>query len=82
MGGEGMETGSASPDPFRPTAGEWEAVTIDLGAFDGVDNLTIALVNKSGWGNRLYLDNIELSSSGGRLQRLRSGSRQQQHHLF
>ncbi|MEM9921450.1 MAG: M43 family zinc metalloprotease, partial [Bacteroidota bacterium] len=62
-GAEGLETGTATPQAYSPTASEWRTQTVDLSAYNNVPNLTIALVNKSGWGNRLFLDNIAVTSS-------------------
>ncbi len=60
-GNTGLATASATTNMFTPSSSEWRTETIDLSAFDGMDNLTLAFVNKSGYGNRLFLDNINVT---------------------
>lgn len=62
-GGTALSTAPATQSPFVPTASQWREETINLSAFDGMDDVTIAFLNLSGWGNRLYLDNIRLGQS-------------------
>ncbi|MEM9821907.1 MAG: T9SS type A sorting domain-containing protein [Bacteroidota bacterium] len=60
-GGAALATASATNVRFIPTDNEWKTITIDLSAFDGMDDVSIAFVNFSGWGNQLFLDNIQLT---------------------
>ena len=46
---------------FTPTAAQWRTETIDLSAYNGFSDFSVAFVNKSGYGNRLFLDNINIS---------------------
>ncbi|MFQ5448536.1 MAG: SprB repeat-containing protein, partial [Saprospiraceae bacterium] len=62
-GGETLATAPPTQDPFVPAASQWRTETIDLSSFDSVTDLTLAFVNLSGWGNRLYLDNIRLGQA-------------------
>lgn len=62
QGGEVLETGTARGNPFTPTANEWQNKSIDLSVFAGQPNVAIAFVNKSGWGNNIYLDNININT--------------------
>ena len=59
-GNVGMATAPATTAPFVPQASQWRTEEIDLSAFDNEDNLSIAFINFSGFGNKLYLDNINI----------------------
>lgn len=59
-GGFQLATAPASDSLFTPTATQWRTETVDLSAYDGMEDVTIALVNVSRWGNRMFLDNIRL----------------------
>ncbi|RMF27150.1 MAG: hypothetical protein D6765_07930, partial [Bacteroidetes bacterium] len=61
-GGEQLATAPSTTDPFTPTDNQWRTETIDLSAFDGAHDVIFAFVNLSSWGNRLFLDNIEVSA--------------------
>ncbi|MCC6725713.1 MAG: T9SS type A sorting domain-containing protein [Saprospiraceae bacterium] len=62
-GGVELSTAPTTTSEFTPTAAQWRTETIDLSAFDGMSDVTIALVNKSAFGNRLFLDNIGIGRS-------------------
>ncbi len=50
-------------DAFVPAdCSEWANVTLDLSAYDG-DQITLRFTNLGGWGNWLYLDNINLDGT-------------------
>ncbi|GEM_PF-1643125 len=57
-GGMNLATAPITTDPFTPTASQWRTEIVDLSAYDGVSDVTIALVNLSAFGNRLFIDNI------------------------
>ncbi len=59
-GGDQLSTAPWTEEPFVPTATQWRTETIDLSAYDGMDDVAVAFVNVSRWGNRIYLDNIQL----------------------
>ncbi len=59
LSGGQTSTGSWSPD----AAGDWENETIDLNNYLG-NNITLRFVNITGYGNNLYLDNINVAVSG------------------
>jgi pregnancy-associated plasma protein-A/SprB-like repeat protein/type IX secretion system substrate protein len=61
-GNTGLATAPATTSLFTPTANQWTTHTIDLSVFDNTPNLTIAFLNISGWGNRLFIDNINISA--------------------
>ncbi len=62
-GGATLETGTATGSPFTPSPNEWENRTINLNNYDGQSSVSIAFVNISGWGNRLFLDNINITGA-------------------
>lgn len=46
---------------FVPTTAQWRTETIDLTSFVGQGNVIIAFKNLSGYGNNLYVDNINVT---------------------
>ena len=58
----GTELSTAPPhfQPFTPVANEWRTESVDLSAYDGNPDVTLAFVNFFGGGNRMFLDNIKL----------------------
>ena len=62
-GGSALSTAPPTQEPFVPLPGQWREETVDLSAYDGMEDVTLAFLNLSGWGNRLYLDNIRLGQS-------------------
>ncbi len=64
-GGEELSTAPPVAFAFTPTATQWRTETVDLSAYDGVDNLSITFVNFSEWGNRLFIDNINIGTGCG-----------------
>lgn len=68
-GGSSLSTtGTYSSSGFTPTATQWRTETVDLGTLGsqifgtGKDHVVIAFQNKSGYGNYLYLDNIQITA--------------------
>ena len=60
-GGDDLATAPDNQDNFVPSGdSEWVTERIPLQEFNGYSNVHIALVNISGWGNNLYLDNISI----------------------
>ena len=59
-GNIGMATAPAIPDLFIPTPSQWRNEVIDLSAYDGYSNVSIAFVNIAGYGNVIYLDDIKI----------------------
>lgn len=56
---------STAPDntgAFVPTATQWRTESINLNSYAGQSALKIAFENKSGWGQLLYIDNINITS--------------------
>ena len=60
-GGADLETGTATGSAFTPTSDEWGNINVDLTSYDNQSNVSLAFVNASGWGNRLFLDNINIA---------------------
>ena len=48
---------------FTPTTAQWRLETIDLTSYVGEANVIIAFKNIAAYGNRLFIDNINLSGS-------------------
>ena len=50
---------------FAPTNSQWRKETIDLTAYNGLSGVQICFINISGSSNLLFLDNINMTTSGG-----------------
>ena len=61
-GGDDLSTAPATTDAFVPTTTEWRSETVDLSNFVGQSDVSFAFVNLSGWGNRIFLDNISIGA--------------------
>lgn len=55
---------TATTTAFTPTASQWRNETVDLTPYIGNTNLTIAFRGISGYGNNVYIDNINLTGAG------------------
>lgn len=65
-GYETMATAGEQGSAWTPSsASDWKTVTVDLNDFNGNSNVKFRFHGKSGWGNNLYLDNINLTSTIG-----------------
>ncbi len=62
-GGTVLATAPATIGQFIPSAGQWKNVSLDLSAYDGQPTVSFSFDNLSGWGNFLYLDNINVTTS-------------------
>jgi len=65
---KGSTTLTTSPNTFNsftPTSTQWRKETINLSAYNGQGAVQIAFVNISGNSNFIYLDNINVSTTGG-----------------
>ncbi len=60
-GNTGMATAPATTGLFTPGSDEWRTETIDLSVFNNTENITFAFINLSGFGNKIYLDNINVT---------------------
>ena len=61
-GGTDLATSPDNQSAFIPTNDQWRTDSVDLSAYLGQTNLQVAFRNKGGWGNNIYLDNINLGS--------------------
>lgn len=62
--GATLATTTATTSAFTPTSTQWRNETVDLTPYVGNNNLHIAFRATSGYGNNVYLDNINLSGAG------------------
>lgn len=53
---------------FTPTAAQWRQETVDLTSFVGQSNVIIAFKNMAAYGNRLFIDNINLTGTAVQTQ--------------
>lgn len=56
-----LGTAPAVTTAFTPTAGQWRNEVVDLTPYVGNSKVIVAFRNLSGYGNRLFVDNINLS---------------------
>ncbi|MBI1838055.1 MAG: PKD domain-containing protein [Flavobacteriia bacterium] len=56
-----LATAAATTNAFTPTSAQWRTETIDLTAYIGQSSVIIAFRNVAGYGNNLYIDNINLT---------------------
>lgn len=63
--GTTLATTSATTGSFTPTSAQWRTETIDLTSFVGNSSVWIAFRNLAGYGNNLYLDNINVTGVSG-----------------
>ncbi len=62
-GGMTLATAPISTSEFTPTSAQWRNEIVDLSAYDGMSDVTVAFVNKSAFGNRLFVDNIGIGKN-------------------
>ncbi len=60
-----LATASATTNAFTPTAAQWRSETVDLTPFVGNSSVWIAFRNLAGYGNNLYIDNINVTGVSG-----------------
>jgi len=63
-----LATAPAQTTAFTPTAAQWRTETVDLSPFIGNSKLVVAFRNLSGYGNRLFVDNINLNGVSAAIQ--------------
>lgn len=56
-----LATASATTNSFTPTSAQWRTETVSLTSYIGQANVIIAFKNLSGYGNNLYVDNINVT---------------------
>ncbi len=62
-GGSDLATAADQNTLFTPSAAQWRNDTLDLSAYDGLSAVKIGFINVGGWGNAVYIDNINIISS-------------------
>ncbi len=63
--GTALATAPSTFSVFTPTSTQWRKETIDLTAYNGLGAVQIAIINVSGGTNFIYIDNVNLSTTGG-----------------
>ena len=61
-GNVGMATAPNSTSGFVPSASQWRTESIPLDAYDGASDVSFAFLNLPGFGNRIFIDNINVSA--------------------
>lgn len=64
QGGTELATQDELNSLFYPNSSQWKTVRVDITPFMNLDHVQFKFENKSGWGNMLYLDNININSYG------------------
>ncbi len=64
-GYEGLGTAPPVASSFVPTAAQWRANSVDLSAFNGNSEVFVRFVGETGYGNNLYIDNVNISTVSG-----------------
>lgn len=59
-GGDSLATAPPQTTPFYPLGSQWNTQVIDLTPYSGNSNVMIRFEFRSGFGNNLYLDNINI----------------------
>lgn len=62
-GGSMLSTSGSGTANFVPTSTQWRTDTVNLSSFIGQQSVIVALQNKNGYGNKLYLDNININAT-------------------
>ncbi|MBL4650653.1 MAG: hypothetical protein JKY03_13060, partial [Aureispira sp.] len=61
-GGTDLATAPDATTLFVPTAAQWRTETIDLSAYDGASHVRVAFLNFSGYGQQVFIDNINIQA--------------------
>ncbi len=59
-GGSTLSTAGTATADFIPTAAQWRTETVSLNPYVGQANVIVEFQNINGFGNKLYLDNINI----------------------
>ena len=62
-GGVILSTAGASTSYFTPASNQWRTETVNLDAYAGQQSLIIAFQNINGYGNQLYVDNVNITGT-------------------
>lgn len=61
-GGSDLATAADATTLFVPTATQWRTETVDLSAYDGASHVRVAFINYSGYGQQMFVDNINIQT--------------------
>lgn len=61
--GNELSTAAAVTSLFVPTANEWKTVSVPLLDIAGQNKVSFKFENVTGWGNALYLDNVNIKNN-------------------
>lgn len=62
-GGTGLSTAPNTTAQFTPTTAQWRNDTVDLAGYSSQDEILIRFKATSGYGNNLYIDNINIGQN-------------------
>jgi len=62
-GGSNLASAGTGTNNFVPTANQWRKDSINLNAYIGNSDVIISFQNVNGYGNKLYIDNINLNAT-------------------
>ncbi|MCC7465827.1 MAG: T9SS type A sorting domain-containing protein, partial [Saprospiraceae bacterium] len=65
VGGSDLTTAPPSSPAFVPTAAQWQANELDLTPYNGQAEILIRFIGESGYGNNLYVDNVNVTTTVG-----------------
>ena len=66
--GDNLKTASPSTPSFVPTASQWRKESIDLSSYVGQANVLLKFKGTTDYGNNLYIDDIQVTSSPTRIE--------------
>ncbi|MCW5921294.1 MAG: Omp28-related outer membrane protein [Saprospiraceae bacterium] len=61
-GKDGLSTAPPQTGAFTPTASQWANNSFDISQFNGSDQVLIRFVGETGYGNHLYIDNVNVTA--------------------
>lgn len=59
-GGTGLATAPDNTNAFAPSNTQWRTETISLNSYAGQQKVQVRFRSRSGWGNHLYIDNVNI----------------------
>jgi len=62
-GGSDLATAADITTNFTPGSTEWRTDTVDLSAYDGMTHVRIAFLNQGGYGQPIFVDNINVQAA-------------------
>jgi len=63
--GDALMTGGVATSYFIPSASQWRTEYVDLTAFSGQQQVLVKFQAVSGYGNNVFIDNVNLTSGNG-----------------